>query len=592
MDQKLINRDANVGSVSNLAKAAENFRPRAPILQKETSPIQQQQPAAPIDPTPAPTAASEPIKQVDPVPPQPTPQQEVVYEDGEDIEINEATGASDVSYDQTVDEEDEDPEQYRIKVVKSEVERAEKQDNIPHAVFLGNTKEFVIDNRHLIDQVASSDEEDAFANDTRIMDGIRDYISGEGNRFNNRVLRGVEHPEHLTSRYKDTIGSGTVRARKPRYDQNGNIVELVTGEDAIRTMSFLSGGGRRVDLPNSGFYITVRNLTLRELNNYYNFVTSEYGEYGHRFGHFFFGYHDVLIKRNIINELLPVVISGSNYQGWKSKNKLLSAISLQDYDVILWAMGVLLYPEGYKITFRCPHCHSNIEELCDLSKLYLLNADRINDNMVTYYREHARSVTDEDLVTYREISNFKREIRCTVGENEWIFEMRQATLANYLDAAEDFNTHLKTELGNDFKDKVDEYMIFNRIRIYLPWIASVTCEYDGIGKDGKPIRLRRTATEPAAISRVLDNLRASSLSLERDFINYIADTKIAYIAFNMPECPRCKHKISEETNGFIPFNAEQSFFILTFKYLTNDRLKRAKKLLRDTLKGTTDSLEY
>ena len=516
---------------------------------------------------------------------------EIVYDQDDDDIVGE------VNYDDSdYLIEDTSGESIELVEAKREVESSEKiVSGIKHGVFLGNIDDYKNDIKYESDRQKNdvSDAEREDAEDTlQFLSELSDGTdAAQDHRLNKLILKHVD-PKSLVNRYGN-YGTGTVRARKPRYDADGNIVEHLSGEDAVRTMAYLSGGGRRVDLPNSGFHITLRNLTLRELNNHYNYVMKEQEEYGKRYGHFYFTYYDLMIKKDIIEHLLPAVITSSNYEGWRSKRKLLNAISLQDYDVILWAMGVMLYPNGYEVSFRCPHCHTTETAKCDLSKLYLLNSSRINAKMQSFNRDHAgKLIDDEALEEFRNLADFKKEISVEANGNTWIFEMKQATLADHLATGEDFNNHLKTAIGTDeFSSQIDRYMVYNRIRCYLPWIKSVTCISPVTTKDeaGNDVTVdgKLVVSDSDAILGVLDNLRDSDCELEKQFITYITSTKIAIIAYHVDKCGKCDKIVSPETHGFIPFDSSRAFFILTFRYLINDRLRQAKSRLNNISRGTT-----
>ena len=133
----------------------------------------------------------------------------------------------------------------------------------------------------------------------------------------------------------------------------GEKTVTLDGAAGFMAMTALTGGIRRVYLWNSGIVLTLRNLPLDVLARYYREVNHTDYEYGKNFGVFYYLFSDLTIKEYILEHLLPVAVCGSNYARWKDIDALRSVISAQDFNTILWALAVMMYPNGAPVKFVC-----------------------------------------------------------------------------------------------------------------------------------------------------------------------------------------------------------------------------------------------
>ena len=254
--------------------------------------------------------------------------------------------------------------------------------------------------------------------------------------------------ENITKNQQDANGTITdILTSKVRNlcDSYANVFKkfenedriVLSGKDGQVALTSLIGGIRRVRLYNSGISVNLRSLSLTTLNNYYREANTEDFEYGKMFGAFYYMYSDIAITKYIIENLFPVLICGSNYRHWKDKDKLLSAISFQDFQTILWAAATMMHPDGVTVNFTCaePGCGHVTKETVDLSKLRLINSDLINDEMYTLMAKNG-PITDEDLIKYQEVSDLKRSINLEYGSGDrkrkWKVNLKQANLYDYL----------------------------------------------------------------------------------------------------------------------------------------------------------------
>ena len=345
-----------------------------------------------------------------------------------------------------------------------------------------------------------------------------------------------------------------------------------TAENSKHVFSYLlTGGMRRVPLWNSGIAVTLKPLTLEQIHHYHNEVNHADYEFGRQFGAFYYMFNNLIVDKTIIERLLPLAICGSSYVAWNNRDALLKAISFQDYPTLLWAMAVMMYPNGVPISFVCAEegCGHVTREQADLTKLRLLNTDLINDEMVKHF-SLSRKVTDEDLIKYRSAMPINRERVLEYGETgdpfykKWVFTFKEPSLYDWRDAGLDFLSEVRQAVDVSDADKVTEYMVYNYLRTYKPWIDKIALT---VYKDGEP----KTAVlyndgEPdndTAIYDCLNELHTyHRVETEKLFHDYINSSKISHLCFYFPRCPKCGKETSGSYNGYVPYDPERALFTL------------------------------
>ena len=376
----------------------------------------------------------------------------------------------------------------------------------------------------------------------------------------------------LTSKVRNLCDSYANVFKK--FENEDRIV--LSGKDGQVALTSLIGGIRRVRLYNSGISVNLRSLSLTTLNNYYREANTEDFEYGKMFGAFYYMYSDIAITKYIIENLFPVLICGSNYRHWKDKDKLLSAISFQDFQTILWAAATMMHPDGVTVNFTCaePGCGHVTKETVDLSKLRLINSDLINDEMYTLMAKNG-PITDEDLIKYQEISDLKRSINLEYGSGDrkrkWKVNLKQANLYDYLQLGEDYIDQLKKHCSISSSDDVYSYTKFNSYRVFKPWIESAEITIVNLSSHKEQtyvVNNDGTVEMDASINEMLDEFQKTAPVLFGDLMKkYILDTKISHICFYFPKCPNCGQMPKIGYDGFIPYDAMHSFFTLTLMKL-------------------------
>lgn len=363
-------------------------------------------------------------------------------------------------------------------------------------------------------------------------------------------------------------GHGFTKANLGKHYQDVDE-KTVSGDEALRVFTTITGGLRKVTLWNSGFSINIKNLSLDVLSSFFKEMHSRDYEYGKEYGGFYYLFADLSITEYIIEHLLPVAITGSNYIDYKDSTKLRKAIAFQDYPVILWALASMMYPDGTNIKYVCsePDCHHIESSRIDLEKLRLNNEDLINEEMKTFMVDHARTkVTDEDLAKYRKLANLERNIEFEYGDSEdtkkkWTVTLKQCSLDEYMTVGNEFNEELRSRASVTSREEVTQFIAYNQFKALLPWIKSLTLTTDVKGKN-KTFTVENNELNKETINAMMDEFMLNVPDFADKVKDYILETKISHIAFYFPKCPKCGAVPSNSHGGFIPYDPMQSFFTL------------------------------
>ena len=345
--------------------------------------------------------------------------------------------------------------------------------------------------------------------------------------------------------------------------------KTVAGDEALRIFTTLTGGVRKVTLWNSGFSIHIKNFSLDVLSSFLKEMNVRDYEYGKDYGGFYYQFADLSITTHIIERLLPLAITGSNYIDYKDTDKLCKAISFQDYPVILWALAAMMYPDGTLVKYICSEetCRHVEETRIDLEKLRLNNEDLINEDMRNFMADTAaKKVTDADLEKYRQLANLERDVEFEYGDVEefkkkWKVTFKQCSLAEFMEVGEKFHKDLKARASITSREEVAQFIAYNQFQQYTPWIKSLTLTANVKGKI-KTFTVENNEASAETISAMLDEFMLNVPEFGNYVKNYILSTKISHIAFYYPKCTKCGHVPDNSYGGFIPYDPMQNFFTL------------------------------
>ena len=392
------------------------------------------------------------------------------------------------------------------------------------------------------------------------------------------------------------IREGTATVGRKHRDPN-NPHKVFSGDEAYRIFATLTSGVRRVYLWNSGITLTLRNVKLRELDSYLEMVSDEKYEYGKLYGAWYYLFAGLSIDRHIIEQILPTAIISSNYKDWQDTDKLLSQISLQDYQVILWTLACLMYPTGTNVSYvcgnkNCQHVHT---EHVDLGKLKYQRNELINDKMIAHFSKSI--VDDKDLEQYRTYLNFDKSIEFDLNNSvadkvHFKINLKQSSLLDYLNVGKAYNAELNRQADVTNRDSVVRYITYNQNRCYRSWIKSIesTASVDGVTYLEAVVENDSTGNNDKTIDNILDELQQHQNNFNKEIQDYIQSTKITHIAFHFEKCPNCGAEPTTSYHGYIPYDMTQAFFTLgRMKLLKISYQQNEQQDSKNTSKSTSNS---
>ena len=390
----------------------------------------------------------------------------------------------------------------------------------------------------------------------------------------NAITDGTRTLKDVLQRNVGNIGATTTKGTPDVLARN----KRVSGKDAVVLMASMTQGLKRIPLWNTGIYLTLRALSLKEIVSYYGSVSFGGYDYGRELGAWYFLYADYTVKKTVLEQLLPYALTGSNYKHWKNIKKLLSVISIQDYDVIIWAFASMMYREGVPVKLLCTHedCQ-HVEDLtADIAKMRYVNTDKLNPDVIAFMSEPDKERKDNDLVEYRKMLNleqtfkFKVENKATNMTTYWEMDFDTANCGYYLAFGDIFNTQLFEQIQAPTVDDVRDYLTINYYKAFLPWVAEVRCvekeDFDRAGKtpEQRAIMIVDGTREDNrdALMNILDITQMEVTTFSEAVTAYIRGSRLSFIALPYFNCARCGRPPSTAVDGFIPYDVQLNFFQL------------------------------
>lgn len=380
-------------------------------------------------------------------------------------------------------------------------------------------------------------------------------------------------------------------------EQNANIGELIKELKLARISaasylkkshdSTLSGdlgglaviaatqGTYRIMLYNSGFHIIVRPITIEMANDFIQEVDREFENLGRILGSFYHLPLSVYLKQKMA-DLLPQIVVGSNLKDWRNKTNLLKAISFNDYETILWALGTMLFRDGIGIGLICTNkdCrHHEINEFVDLAKTCYLNLDKVNGEAVAWLMDSAQR-SMEDIEHYKKdiIKNY-REFKPEGSQIKYVF--RDPSLKSYINHGLDLIAKLTDAINNrtdviyddDNDDTVREkekaiakekqrQLSLHMYKMLIPWIDHLEVE-DNQTKEIVNV------TGMEAVAASLEVRTKYSENLYNQIEDFIRDSRCAYFCVNHLKCPSCGKVLDYKNHEMTTLDVEYVFFCLS-----------------------------
>lgn len=461
-------------------------------------------------------------------------------------------------------------------------------------------------------------------NSTELTEQLEDYTSGyrvarEADSFyssgNDTLKKSLEmvKADKLVETI-DGVREGIAAVASKHMDSVRKGDNVVNGAEGYRIFATLTAGVRKVVLWNSGLTVTLTGVPIRLLDEFMEAASKDDYEYGKEYGAYYYIFSGLNLDRHICDKILKHAIIGSNYRGFNvganaddSRDKvesLLAQMSLQDYQVVLWALVCLMYPMGLPVSYVCANkgCDYIHTEKADLGKLRLNNRELISDAMVKHFEK--KFVTDADLLEYRKAveeaatlhgvkNSFVLDIPGGDGYNKrYEIVLKPCSVAEHLAAGAAYNARLRETTQITDREGVYQYIAHNENLNYRPWIKEIRCTV--LDENDQPVvdnpivvENKMDGSNDETIDMILDIFQQNTSEFAKKVQEYILRSKISHIAFFFEKCPKCGTAPVNSYNGYIPYDMTQAFFILGRMKLWKLNLKQTEKT--DTKSTSTDS---
>ena len=343
----------------------------------------------------------------------------------------------------------------------------------------------------------------------------------------------------------------------------GSTIRL-KGESARIAVLSRTQGLYRIMLYNSGFWITIHTLTMADAAAFVHEVDSDFQELGRVIGGQFHLVLGAYLKNKVL-EILPRLIVSSNLEGYDDPSVLGEAISIHDYDTILWGICCSMYRDGIGIGVHCtnPECrHVEQNMYVDLTKACFINPDVFNEEAMIWMRDTRTIRTLDDCIRYR--NTILKSVQDLELEPGTIFTLRVPSLQYFTSKSVELIGKMQSIVYKSHTQKnqdLKEQMVLHFYKMLAPWISKILYKSEDAS-------LPNTLIEDYdAICTAMESLVGVTTPYYEKIEAYIRDTKCSMYTLTSLECPKCHKKPNLNSDGVFPLDVEYLFFGLSCRKL-------------------------
>ena len=377
------------------------------------------------------------------------------------------------------------------------------------------------------------------------------------NRF---IEERADDDKHYTQLTDPMLRLSKINPKVPQ-NQNGKGPVKLTGEAAKLAVLSRTHGLYRIQLYNSGFWITIRPIQVVDASAFIHEVDADFKELGRIIGGQFHLVLGVYLKHKVL-EILPDLIVSSNLEDWDQPEVLGDAISYQDYDTILWGICCAMYRDGIGIGVHCtnPECRNvDNNQYVDLTKACYINPEVFNQEAMMWMLNTRTTRTLQDCINYR--TNILKSNQTISVDNNTDMVMTVPSLARYAKLGIELVGKMEAAIYRTKNKKNDELMnqiTFHMYKMLAPWISKII--YKGnTGNVSDDVII----DDYDAICTALESEIDTQGTLYDKIEAYIRDTKCSMYCLTSLECPKCHKKPDLNADGLFPLDAEYLFFGLS-----------------------------
>lgn len=362
-------------------------------------------------------------------------------------------------------------------------------------------------------------------------------------------------------------GGTKIGVQSPRFGSSGNVV---AGPTALDMLKKVSGIGTAITFPlyHSGIWITLQAPVEAELVNFDFKLTMEKTQVGLSTTGQLLNARSATFSGALIDFILDHV-TATNVANLADgmKAALRSRIDMLDYSTLVWGILVTMYPNGYPWIFECVNtdCGHRREAVLSLPRINWVDKTALTETQVEMLVKHRKSITDDELVKYRE--QFKLTDKSVVALETGVrIHLRRVSIDQYIESATKWVDVIErqhtTALSNYSTEAEREAYL--RSQIQARYMRKYEHFVDHIElPDGLVIQDRETIAQSL---EVLSTTNEDFTLFEKGVLDYIEANTIAVVGYPAAECPQCR-KVPETTEGrlrtIVPISVDKVFFTLT-----------------------------
>ena len=449
-----------------------------------------------------------------------------------------------------------------VDPIKEKHEKIARKNNCSNRVFTDNGTEEELDNA-LIEYDREDQRDEEVKEETPSEGVVRMTLCaqvGQKTKQARMMNRYLHELKEINQTFKE-LTDNTLRLSKitPRLPKNDKTTPLhLTGDAAKIAVLSRTQGLYRIMLYNSGFWITVRPMTVVDASAFVHEVDADFKELGRILGGQFHLVLSAYLKQKVL-EILPNVIVSSNLEDWDSQDVLGEAISMHDYDTILWGICCSMYRDGIGIGVHCTNMdcrYTDSNQYVDLTKACYINPDVFNEEAMIWMRDTRTMRSLDDCIRYR--NRILKSTRSYDINDNTIIHMKVPSLQTYSKRSVELIGKMqaaiyrvKTQRNKELQNQV----IFHIYKMLAPWIASIVYK--------NPNDADTVIEGYDAICVALETQAESERTLYDKLEEYIRDTKCSMYCLTSIECPKCHKKPNLNSEGLFPLDVEYLFFGLT-----------------------------
>jgi hypothetical protein len=374
--------------------------------------------------------------------------------------------------------------------------------------------------------------------------------------------------QYLTQDNFYRILNGVIKAQKNGLIKNSTILDKnekitvdivgteLVGDNALACIEMLDGGATGINLLNSGFNVRFKAPARPQIGSIREILYKTSEQYGHKLGGVFYEHGDVFIKEHIIDRIIRYVMIKRDIANVKTKKDLLQAISIQDYETLLWGFVCAAHPKGVVVNDTCTGCGAVSTIEVDLNKLRFIDHGSFPEEAIALRKSWDKVPTKAQVKEYRKI------LSQNIVDNVYTSKVYPAKIHFKIPNLYEVITH-----GKHFYEKVVEDLyvnehpsqtvLANRLNdnfflSLVPWVEKIIIKHKGINREVK---------DPATIGSVLTRLEMRDSKIREELVNYIERTHTTFIGVPVKQCS-CGTVNPYAIDGIVPYDIQTAFFTI------------------------------